>query len=97
MGEWIGVGSGKPGEGAGGFALHLDLQNTILVRTNYSEFPAIKEKPAYRHDDLMIVYQSGDGSMRGIYFDNEQHVIHYDVDFFAGFEFYGIQQWHDTV
>jgi len=52
----------------------------VLLRTNYAEYPATKERPAYRHDDLMIVYQEPPAaSLHAIYFDNEGHVIHYAV------------------
>lgn len=80
MGEWIGEGTGMPGEGTGGFTFSPDLQNTILVRKNYADYPATKERPAFRHDDLMIVYQDG-GKTRATYYDNEQHVINYSVTF----------------
>jgi hypothetical protein len=33
------------------------------------------------HDDLLIVYLEIVGRTRAIYFDNEGHVIHYEVDF----------------
>ena len=78
IGEWIGEGTGAPGEGTGGFTFSYDLLNTILVRKNYANYPATKDHPAFTHDDLMIVYQEG-GKTRAIYFDNEQHIIHYDV------------------
>ena len=32
------------------------------------------------HEDLMIVYSEVPGSKRAIYFDNEQHVIHYQAN-----------------
>jgi hypothetical protein len=78
MGEWVGEGTGMPGEGTGGFTFILDLQNTILVRKNYANYPATKERPAFRHDDLMIVYQE-EGKTKATYYDNEQHVINYSV------------------
>ena len=78
IGEWVGEGTGAPGEGTGGFTFSLDLQNSVLVRKNYANYPATKDRPAFRHDDLMIVYQEG-GKTRAIYFDNEQHVINYSV------------------
>lgn len=78
LGEWVGEGTGSPGEGTGGFTFSLDLQNTVLVRKNYANYPATKDRPAFRHDDLMIVYQEG-GKTRATYFDNEQHVINYSV------------------
>ncbi|MFI5252941.1 MAG: hypothetical protein ACHQQQ_10990 [Bacteroidota bacterium] len=80
MGDWIGGGSGNPGEGVGGYSFYPDLQNRVIVRKNYAEYPATKDKPAYRHDDLMVIYQGDDGSKRADYYDNEGHVIHYDVE-----------------
>lgn len=78
LGNWVGEGSGDPGQGSGGFTFLLDLQNTVLVRKNYAIYPATKDHPAFSHNDLMIVYQEK-GITRADYFDNEQHVIHYTV------------------
>jgi hypothetical protein len=78
MGEWVGEGTGAPGEGTGGFTFSFELQNTILVRKNYANYPATKDRPAFRHDDLMVVYQEM-GKTKAVYFDNEQHVINYSV------------------
>lgn len=78
VGEWVGEGTGAPGEATGGFTFSLDLQNTVLVRKNFADYPATKERPAFRHDDLMILYLEG-GKIRATYFDNEQHVINYSV------------------
>ena len=80
LGEWTGTGGGQPGQGTGKFAFKPDLQRQVLMRTNYAEYPATKERPAFRHDDLMIVYrESPSGPTRAIYFDSEGHVIHYAV------------------
>lgn len=57
IGEWVGEGTGAPGEGTGGFSFSYDLQNTVLVRKNFANYPATKDRPAFTHDDLMIVYQ----------------------------------------
>jgi hypothetical protein len=80
LGEWTGTGSGQPGQGAGKFTFKPDLQRRVLVRTNYAEYPATKDRPAFRHDDLMIVYR-GPASVpaQAIYFDSEGHVIRYMV------------------
>jgi hypothetical protein len=78
IGDWVGEGTGAPGEGSGGFSFSYDLQNTVLVRKNFANYPATKDRPAFTHDDLMIVYQEG-GKTKAIYFDNEQHVIDYSV------------------
>lgn len=78
LGTWVGEGSGDPGKGTGGFTIKSDLENHVLIRTNFAEYPATAERPAYRHDDLLITYSEGD-ALKAIYFDNEGHVIHYNV------------------
>jgi hypothetical protein len=81
VGEWTGEGSGSPGQGSGDFSFTPDVQGKVLVRKSFAEYPAANGKPAYRHDDLMIVYREGDAhKLRAIYFDNEDHVIRYDVE-----------------
>lgn len=83
IGDWIGVGSGEPGKGAGRFSFAPDLDGKILVRKSFSEYPPKPgDKTGLRHEDLMIVYQSPeDSGFRAVYFDNEGHVIHYAVTF----------------
>jgi hypothetical protein len=57
------------------------LQRKILVRKSYADYPASKDRPAFRHDDLTIVYQQpGTDRLHAVYFDNEGHVIEYAVD-----------------
>lgn len=77
IGDWIGEGSGSPGQGSGGFSLSYDLDGKILVRRSISDYPAANGRPAAHHEDLMIVYP--EPSLRAVYFDNEGHVIHYAV------------------
>jgi hypothetical protein len=80
IGEWTGAGNGQPGQGTGGFTFKPDLQQHVLVRTNRAEYPATKERPAYKHEDLMVLYRETAASpARAIYFDSEGHVIHYTV------------------
>jgi hypothetical protein len=83
LGTWVGSGNGQPGQGAGEFTLAAELQGAVLVRHNYAEYPASKDKPAYRHDDLMVIYADGDTS-RADYWDNEGNVIHYVAEVTAG-------------
>jgi hypothetical protein len=81
LGEWIREGGGGPGQGSGGFSFTVDLQEKILVRKNRAQYPATKDRPAYSHSDLMIIYpQPGGDKLRGMYFDNEGHVIDYAVE-----------------
>lgn len=43
-----------------------------------AEYPAAGDKPASRHDDLMIIYPEGK-DLRADYYDSEGHVIRYQV------------------
>jgi hypothetical protein len=80
IGKWTGEGGGGPGQGSGAFSFTPDIQNKILVRKNFAEYPASNGKPALRHDDLMIVYRDeASHDFRAIYFDSEEHVIQYSV------------------
>jgi len=76
VGEWRAVDS-PPGE-SGGFSFALSVQNRVMTRTNYAVYEATAARPASRHDDFMVIYADG-GSLKADYFDNEGHVIHYDV------------------
>ena len=81
MGEWVGEGGGEPGQGSGWFTFRQDLQGAILRRENHAEYPAAKDRPAFSHDDLTIVYRDAAGKqLRASYFDNEGHVIQYVVN-----------------
>lgn len=80
VGTWVGEGDGQPGHGSGSFTFAPDLQGRILVRRNFAEYPAAAGKPAFRHEDLMIVHrEAGSKSYKAVYYDNEGHVIHYAV------------------
>jgi hypothetical protein len=81
MGDWVGTGTGKPGEGIGGFSFRPELDGRILVRKNRVEYPARDGSGAGTvHEDLLMVYPApgGPGS-KAIYFDNEGHTILYRV------------------
>lgn len=81
-GEWIGEGSGKPGDGGGTFSFKTDLDQNILVRKSHSEYPATANKPQVIHDDLMVVYPDFSGTpAKAIYFDNEGHTINYSITY----------------
>jgi hypothetical protein len=82
MGEWAGKGNGQPGQGSGTFSFTTDLEGNILVRKSHTEYPAVNNKPAFHHDDLLIVYKDNTGNpSKAIYFDNESHTINYDVTY----------------
>jgi hypothetical protein len=78
IGAW--VSEGKPGDGSGSFTLEPDLQGKILIRRNVADLPATKDRPAGKHEDLMVIYrEQGGKNFRASYFDNEGHVIQYAV------------------
>ena len=80
VGNWTGEGTGAPGEGTGGFSFQYDLQGKVLVRKNHADYPKTKDRPAYSHEDLMVIYrESPAGPFRADYYDNEGHVIHYTI------------------
>lgn len=73
FGKWHGKGGGATvGEGQGTYSYTPDLNQNIVIRRNFAEYPT-----GPRHDDLMIIYT--EGPLRAIYFDSEGHVIRYNV------------------
>ena len=80
IGEWEGVGGGGPGVGKGTFGFEFDLQNKIIVRKNYAEYPATANRTAIKHDDLIVIYfDETSNQIRANYFDSEGQQIHYGV------------------
>ncbi|PYJ90644.1 MAG: hypothetical protein DME70_00155 [Verrucomicrobia bacterium] len=81
VGQWKASGTGSPGQGEGKFAFAFDLQNKVLVRKSHTDYPAVQGRPAFAHDDLMVVYlDERSHKFRADYFDNEGHVIRYTAD-----------------
>jgi hypothetical protein len=82
VGMWTAEGHGEPGGGKGAFSFRLELQGKVLVRRNRLEFPATPQRPAFTHEDLLVVYRDADPTPnRAIYFDSEGYVIHYTATF----------------
>lgn len=80
VGDWTGEGGGGPGQGGGSFSFKPDLQGRVLVRKNRAEYPATKERAAFVHEDLMVVYRDApEAALQAIYFDSEGHTIRYAV------------------
>jgi hypothetical protein len=77
IGEWQAL--DDPSGATGGFTFSWSVQDRVIVRTNYANYPAGDGKPASRHDDLMVIYVDAD-VVRADYFDNEGHVIRYVAD-----------------
>lgn len=81
LGEWSWSGGGQPGQAtAGSSTFKPDLNGSVLRRTVHLEYPASQQRAAFSHDDLLYVYRDpADGSLRAIFFDNENHIIRYAV------------------
>jgi hypothetical protein len=74
-GEWAGEGAGSPGESAGVCSFAFDLQQKVMIRKSYAK------APTFLHEDLMVIYlDAASKSLKAIYFDSEDHVIHYAVE-----------------
>jgi hypothetical protein len=72
----VGEGSSETGAGSGYFTFETSLQGKALLRRNYAEYPATKDRPTYKHDDLMIIYvDTATKLLRAFYTDSEQHAI----------------------
>lgn len=74
LGEWEGI--GDQAGATGGFTFAPNVQDRVIVRTNFSNTPANGGRPASRHDDLMVIYVDA-GVVKADYFDNEGHVVRY--------------------
>jgi hypothetical protein len=77
LGEWEAV-RDSGNDGAGRATFSVGLQGRAITRTSFAEYPASGGRPAYRHDDLMIIYADAD-TARADYYDNEGHIIRYVV------------------
>jgi len=79
LGEWPASGAGQSGAGTGVATFTRGVQDKVILRTSYAEYPAAAGKPASRHDDLMVIYSAPGGGARADYYDSEGHVIRYVV------------------
>jgi hypothetical protein len=68
-------------QGSGCYTFQPELGRHVLARHS-SDSAGCKGPTTYdcEHSDLLCVYpEAGSQSLKAIYFDNESHVIHYDV------------------
>ncbi len=77
-GDWRGEGDGKPGQSLGTASFRFEVEGKVLVRRNLAISAPGSGKPAFHHEDLMTVFVE-DGALKGLYLDNEGHVIRYLV------------------
>jgi hypothetical protein len=82
MGTWEAKtqGGSANATGSGTYTFKPELRNHILARHSRSEVCKGPADYDCEHGDLFYVYQEASGQpYRAIYFDNEGHVIHYEV------------------
>ena len=77
LGEWRAVDT--PAGESGAFTFSLAVQDHVIIRTNEARYAATADRPASRHDDLLVIY-SENASLKADYFDSEGHVIRYAVE-----------------
>lgn len=82
QGTWEAKATGGQGVSATGtYTFSSELGDRILARHSTSD-AGCKGPESFNcdHHDLLYIYQDAPGqSLKAIYFDNEGHVIHYDV------------------
>src|SRR5262249_34687084 len=72
LGNWQAI--DPPAGESGSFSFAASVQGRIIVRTNEANYAATAERPASRHEDLLVIYGEN-GSLKADYFDSEGHVI----------------------
>ena len=69
IGEWVADPAGPNDTTRGGFVVESALAGRILVRKNWAEYAQTKERPASRHDDLMVILKDGGGKTQPLLYD----------------------------
>jgi hypothetical protein len=78
LGRWVAEPNPHAPGVTGWTTFSRELGERVVVRRNHAAYPAKDGKLASEHDDLMIVFTE-EGRLRAEYWDNEGHVIRYDV------------------
>jgi len=79
VGEWaVAYRSGDPGTATGGAEdWRWEAGGAVLSRRAWCEFPDSPTRPAFRHEDLLVIYADSESDLAGIFWDNEGHVHFY--------------------
>jgi len=78
LGRWVAEPDPKQPGVTGWTTFERGLGDRVVVRKNHASYPPKDGRPASEHDDLLVLF-SEDGKLRADYWDNEGHVIRYDV------------------
>jgi hypothetical protein len=81
VGQWVGdEGHGVPGSPtSSSFSFAYDLDRTVIVRRDRSDYPARDGRAAFRHEGLMVISADAAKHLHAMAYDNEGHAIPYDV------------------
>jgi hypothetical protein len=79
VGKWkVTDRTGDPGTATGGEEEWLtEAGGAVLARRAWCEFPETAKRPAFRHEDLLVIYVDSESKLQGIFWDNEGHVHFY--------------------
>jgi len=79
VGKWhVTYRTGDPGTATGGEeAWSSEAGGAVLARRAWCEFPETPKRPAFRHEDLLVVYADAEARLQGVFWDNEGHVHFY--------------------
>jgi hypothetical protein len=84
IGAWVSTegagGNASPGSPTGNTVFSRGLLDRVIIRNSFAAYPAVAGKPAYRHEDLLVIFVEGDSTIKAEYFDNEGHSIHYTLE-----------------
>ncbi len=79
-GTWTAHGTGQGATADGVYAFRRELGGHVLTRHSGATVCKGPESFDCEHGDLLYVYADAPGTpLKAIYFDNEGHVIHYEV------------------
>ena len=78
LGRWVAEPDSRQPGVTGWTTFERGLGDRVVVRKNHASYPPRDGRPASEHDDLMVVF-ADDGKVRADYWDNEGHVIRYEV------------------
>ena len=82
LGSWEAKTTGglAQAQASAGYSFRLELSDHVLARHSRSGACAAPDNFNCQHSDLLYIYPAGNGAaLQAIYFDNEGHVIRYDV------------------
>ncbi len=82
LGSWEAKTTGgmAQAQASAGYAFRLELSDHVLARHSRSGTCAAPDDFNCQHSDLLYIYPADNGTaLQAIYFDNEGHVIRYDV------------------